>query len=161
MNLNRYLDRVLPAEKEEAIRNHLLGCEACRLEYEELEQLVQQMDLELQQMIFDEPQSLSDDFTAQVLQRVETEYSSGQSWVWPWRRWFRHRYVSLSYAAMATLVVISAGNPFFLWNEGMNRMATWGAQLQTGINVTGAYAAVPVHLLDSLWQGLRSLVILN
>jgi len=125
------------------VGEHLNQCETC---WDEL--------------ITYEPAPLPADFTALVMQRVLAEQPKGINLVWPWLRqkWSRRQYASVAYAMTATMVVVSAGNIFFLWNESTNRLALWGVQAQAYWDASQAYMGVPGDYITSAWHALLTLL---
>jgi hypothetical protein len=115
---------------------------------------------ELQAMVLNEPSPLPDDFTAQVLMRIEAEKPRGVNIVWPWLRtkWTRRSYSSVAYAMSATVVVISAGNALYLWNQTTNTASEWGAQATTYWDALQASVGGVAGYMGSLWYALLHLL---
>ncbi|MGE5676063.1 MAG: anti-sigma factor family protein [Mycobacterium leprae] len=129
--LDAYLDQALSTEQAEALEAHLNECDACWQEMTAQQGLLADLqDPELQRMMLNEPSPLPGDFTAQVMERVEAERPTGLNLVWPWlkRRWSSRQYTSVAYAVGATMVVVSASNLLFLWNQTTDRLGVWSAQ---------------------------------
>lgn len=113
-------------------------------------------DPALQSLVLTEPSPLPEDFTAQLLMRIEAEQPRGVNIVWPWlrSRWSRRQYASVAYAMSATVVIISASNALFLWNQTTNALgdmadttSTYWDALQASVGGAAAY-------LGSLWYGI-------
>ncbi len=131
--LDAYLNQALGDEQTRVIDEHLVDCDECFRAVTENQVLLDDLDdPELQRMVLDEPPPLPEDFTAQVMQRIEDEHPKKVNVIWPWLRkhWTRRQYASVAYAMSATMVVVSAGNLLFLWNESTDRLAVLSAQVQ-------------------------------
>lgn len=160
--LDSYWERALEDEQRELIDQHLDQCASCRQELSELQELYAILeDPDLQAMLLHEPSPLPDNFTDQVMLRVMDERPTGVNLIWPWlrRRWSGRQYASVAYAMSATMVVVSAGNLLFVWNETTDRLGVWGAQaqayweaLQAQVGGTGGY------MLSSIWHWLSALI---
>lgn len=117
-------------------------------------------DPELHRAIRHEPAPLPADFTREVMSQIEAEQPTGVRLVWPWlrRRWSRKQVASVAYAMSATMVVVSAGNLLFLWNETTNRLGALGDQLSAYWEAVQAHA-VGLGVYTSLaWQALLDLL---
>lgn len=158
--LDAYLDQALGEEQMATIEEHLAECDACfSLLAERQEPLDDLEDPMLQRMVLAEPPSLSPDFTAQVMQRVEAEQPAKVRSIrpWLWKNWTRRRYSSVAYAMSATMVVVSAGNLLFLWNKSTDRLAVWAAQGQAYWEALQAYVGPALNWLLDVWQALTAL----
>jgi anti-sigma factor RsiW len=147
--LNGYLDQALTPELHEAVEAHLFQCDECWQELTELRNLQTALaDPLLQGMVLHAPSPLPADFTNQVMARVLDERPAGVNLIWPWlrQRWSTRQYASVAYAMSATMVIVSAGNMLYLWNQTTDRLGVWGAQtqaywdaLQAQVGGTGAH----------------------
>lgn len=158
--LDAYLNQALADEQSREVEEHLNQCDECfRHLTQSMELLADLEDPELERMVLDEPPPLPDDFTAQVMQRVEAERPRRVNVIWPWlrRNWSRRQFASVAYAMSATMVVVSAGNLLFLWNESTNRLAVWGAQIQAYWIALQASLGPVAEWFSALWNTLLHL----
>lgn len=158
--LDIYLAQALTADEAQAVEAHVNQCDACRQEMEQMRELWSALDdPDLEHMVMAEPTPLPEDFTAQVMQRIEAERPKGLNLVWPWlnRRWTRRQYASVAYAMSATLVVVSAGELLFLWNQTTNRLELWSAQFEAYSEAAQAHLGGTAIYLSSFWQWLTGL----
>jgi predicted anti-sigma-YlaC factor YlaD len=159
--LDAYLNQALGDEQMQAIEEHLFGCDECFRALSESQELLTDLeDSELQRMVLTEPPPLPEDFTALVMQRIEDEQPKKVNVIWPWLRkhWTRRQYASVAYAMSATMVVVSAGNLLFLWNESTGRLAVWASQGQAYWDAFQAYMAPVGDWLLYVWQALTALL---
>lgn len=159
--LDGYLAQELTADEALAVESHVNQCDDCRQELEQMRELWSALeDPNLEHMVMAEPSPLPVDFTAQVMQQIEAEQPKGIHLVWPWlnRRWTRRQYASVAYAMSATLVVVSAGELLFLWNQTTNRLELWGAQFQAYNEAAQAHLGGTAIYLTSFWQWLTGLL---
>ncbi len=160
-NLDRYLERKLTPELTDQVEVHLRHREACRQELIELQNLCAALgDSVLQDMVLNEPSPLAADFTARVMEWVAAERSAGVNLVWPWlrRRWSRRQYASAAYAMSVTIVLVSAGNMLFLWNETTDLLGVLSAQGQAYWYAAIAYLSGAGGYLSSVWEWLINLI---
>jgi anti-sigma factor RsiW len=158
--LDAYLSQALGDEQTKAIEEHLFTCDECFKALSESQELLADLeDPELQRAVLTEPPPLPEDFTAQVMQRIEDEHPRKVHVIWPWLRkhWTRRQYASVAYAMSATMVVVSAGNLLFLWNESTDRLAVWAAQGQAYWEAFQAFLAPSLEWLAQVWQSLITL----
>lgn len=154
--LLEYLDQALTPEVTQRVEAHLFECDQCWQELSVLTDLSNDLHHpDLQRMVLRDPTPLPSDFTDQVMQHVASERPTGLNLVWPWlqRRWSRRQYASVAYAMSATMVVVSAGNLLFLWNQTTNRFGLWMAQGQAYSDALMAYLGGAGLYLNVLWQG--------
>lgn len=161
--LDAYLNQELMDEKSEAVETHVNECESCWRELVELRDLSLDFDLddpELQRMVMAEPSPLPQDFTQQVLQRIDAEKPTGLNVVWPWlkRGWTRRQITSVAYAMSATAVIVSAGQALYLWNATTDRASVLLAQGQAYWDALGAHFAGVGAYLVGLWQWLTTVL---
>lgn len=159
--LDAYLNQALGDEQQKAVEEHLFECDECFRALSESQDLLADLqDPELQRMVLTEPPPLPADFTPQVMQRIEDEHPKKVNVIWPWLRkhWTRRQYASVAYAMSATMVVVSAGNLLFLWNESTDRLAVWAAQGQAYWEAFQAFTAPAVEWLGHVWQALTALL---
>lgn len=159
--LDAYLNQALGDEQMKSIEDHLFTCDDCFKALSKSQELL--VDLEdpvLQRAVLTEPPPLPEDFTAQVMQRIEDEHPKRVNVIWPWLRkhWTRRQYASVAYAMSATMVVVSAGNLLFLWNESTDRLAVWAAQGQAYWEALQAFMAPGFQWLAQIWQMLFALL---
>lgn len=157
---DNYLGQALTDEEALAFEAHVNECESCWQELIELRDLDLDLDdPELHRMVMSEPSPLPEDFTAQILSRVEAERPTGLNVVWPWIRtkWSRRQIASVAYAMSATMVVISAGELLFLWNRTTDQLSTWTVQGQAYWGALQAHAGGAGAYLSVIWQWLTNL----
>jgi anti-sigma factor RsiW len=155
-----YLDQALADDEALEFEAHVNECEGCWRELIELQDFGFDLDApELQAMAMREPSPLPDDFTAQVMSRVETEKPAGLHMVWPWvrQKWSRRQVASFAYAMSATMVVISAGEVVFLWNQTTNQLGVWAVQAQAYWDATQATMGGASAYLMAAWQWIGNL----
>lgn len=158
--LGRYLDSALDDEQSLGVETHLNECDACWQELTAMRDLT--LDLEdpgLQRMVLTDPTPLPTDFTDRVMERVMAERPHGVNVVWPWLRqkWSRRQYASVAYAMSATLMVVSAGELLFLWNQTTDKLGVMAVQGQAYWEAIQAYAGSAGEYLASFWQWLAGL----
>lgn len=159
--LDAYLNQALGDDQMKGIEEHLFECDECFAALSESQELLVDLaDPELQRAVLTEPPPLPDDFTARVMQRIEDEQPKKVNVIWPWLRkhWTRRQYASVAYAMSATMVVVSAGNLLFLWNESTDRLAVWAAQGQAYWEAFQAFTAPAFQWLGQAWQALMALL---
>ncbi|MFZ5815724.1 MAG: anti-sigma factor family protein [Bacillota bacterium] len=160
-SLDAYLNQALGDEQTQAMEEHLFACDDCFQALREGQELLAGLeDPELQRMVLTEPPPLAEDFTALVMQRIEDEHPRRVTLIWPWLRkhWTRRQYASVAYAMSATMVVVSAGNLLFLWNESTDRLSVWAAQGQAYWEALQAFTAPALEWLLYVWQALTALL---
>lgn len=149
-----YLKQELTEAEALDFESHTNECEACWRELVELQDLGFDLDdPELQQLVMSEPSPLPDDFTDQVMARIEAERPRGVNVVWPWirRRWSHKQVASVTYAMTATAVVVGAGEALYLWNQTTSTLTLFVIQLQAYSDASHAY-------LMAAWQWLTHLM---
>ncbi|MFZ5827571.1 MAG: anti-sigma factor family protein [Bacillota bacterium] len=162
--LDAYLNQALGDEQTKQVEEHLFECDDCFKALAESQELVGELnDPELQHMVLTEPLPLPADFTAQVMQRVEDEHPRKVNVIWPWLRkhWTRRQYASVAYAMSATMVVVSAGNLLFLWNESTDQLSVWAAQVQAYWEAFQAFITPAFDWLVYIWQAVIALLYLG
>lgn len=157
--LSGYLEQALSADRSAAVEAHLHECDECWHQFQTLGEMDLTLaldDPELREMVVNEPPPLPDDFTAQVMNRVEEERPQGVNLVWPWlrRRWSRHQYASAAYAMSATVVVVSASSVLSLWTESTEQLTVWGVQAEAYWDTFLAYIGGAGSGLELLWHQL-------
>lgn len=165
--LAAFLELELGPEQVEAVELHLEVCDECygrlleiQAAREDRELLGELADPVLGRMMTAEPPPLPPDFTARVMRRMEAEQPARvrPRGSWLRRSWLRRRYASAAYAMSATMLVVSAGNLLFLWNESTDRLAVWYAQGQAYWDALQAVLAPALEWLFNLWQSLFALL---
>lgn len=152
-----YLEQALTDDEAMKFEAHVNECEDCWQELMDLQALGFDLNApEVQEMVMREPSPLPEDFTAQVLSRVEAEKPTGLHVVWPWvrQRWSRRQVASVAYAMSATMVVVSAGEVVFLWNQTTNQFSVWAVQAQAYWDALQATMGGAGAYLGVAWQWL-------
>lgn len=159
MRLQPFLDSALNTEESEGVEAHVAECDSCWQALTAMRESDPGLEMDLNRLKY-EPAPLPNEFTDLVMQRIHDERPKGVNLIWPWLRqkWTRKQYASAAYAMSATLVVVSAGNLLFLWNESTSLLTAWSIRLQAYWEAGGAYLGATVGFLGSLWQGLLSLL---
>lgn len=116
-------------------------------------------DPELQRLVLTEPSPLPPDFTDRVMELAIAERPHGVHVVWPWlrRKWSGRQYASVAYAMSATLMVVSAGELLFLWNQTTDKLGVLAVQGQAYWDAILAYAGSAGGALASAWQWVAGL----
>lgn len=156
-----YLAQELTDEQALDFEAHVNECECCWMELVELRDFDLDLnDPALQQMVMSEPSPLPGDFTAQVMARIEEERPTGLNVIWPWvrQKWSRKQVASVAYAMSATMVLISAGELLFLWNQTTDRLSVFAAQSQAYWDALNAHAGGLAAYLAAAWQWLIQLM---
>lgn len=159
--LDAYLAQALGDEQSKAVEEHLFSCDECFQAMTESQVLMSDLDdPELQHMVLNEPPPLPEEFTARVMQRIEDEHPKKVNVIWPWLRkhWTRRQYASVAYAMSATMVVVSAGNLLFLWNESTDRLAVLGAQIQAYWDAFQAFTHPVAEWFSMILEALSGLL---
>lgn len=159
--LDDYLNQALGDEQVEAIETHLFECDQCFQALSESQAMLMELDdPELQRMVLTEPPPLPEDFTEQVMGRIEAENPGKGRLAGLWLRkyWTRRRYASAAYAMSATMVVVSAGNLVFLWNETTDQLSVWAARGQAYWDALQAIMAPASDWFFHLWQAFTALL---
>lgn len=141
---------------------HVAECDACWQELSAMRSF--QLDPDLSDLVkYYVPAPLPEDFTDLVMQRIHDERPTGVNLVWPWlrQRWSRRQYASVAYAMSATMVVVSASNMLFLWNESSTLLMTWGIKLTAYREALAAYLGATGDFVTMFWEGLLSLLNLS
>jgi hypothetical protein len=150
----------LTDEAATAFEAHVNECESCWQELVELRDLGLDLDdPALQRMVMAAPSPLPDDFTDQVMSRIEAERPRGVNVVWPWvrQRWSRRQVASAAYAMSATAVVISAGELLYVWNQTTDRLGVLAVQSQAYWDAAMAHASGYSSYLLAAWQWIGHL----
>jgi anti-sigma factor RsiW len=159
--LASYLEQELTAERTRVVEEHLHECDACWQAMRELSDFGLELDdPALEQLVLQEHSPLPDDFTAQVMTRIEAEQHRGVTLLWPWLRqkWSGRQYASAAYAMSATVVVVSASSVLSLWTQGLDQLQLWTVQGQAYFDACAAYMGGAGVGLAELWHGLLSLL---
>lgn len=141
---------------------HVAKCDACWQELNDMRGF--HLDPELSHLDkYYAPAPLPEDFTDLVMQRIDDERPKGVNLVWPWlrQRWSRRQYASVAYAMSATMVVVSASNMLFLWNQSSSLLMTWGIKLEAYREALSAYLGASGDYMTMFWEGLLSLLNLS
>ena len=160
--LQQFSDESLQQEEAQQVEAHVAECDACWQELNTMRSF--QLDPDLSNLDqFYVPAPLPEDFTDLVMQRIHDERPTGVNLVWPWlrQRWSRRQYASVAYAMSATMVVVSASNMLFLWNESSTLLMTWGIKLTAYREALAAYLGATGDFVTMFWEGLLSLLRLS
>jgi len=156
-----YLNQELTEDETSAFEAHAAECEQCWQELIELRDLGFDLDdPELQQLVINEPSPLPDDFTEQVMARVEAERPRGVNVVWPWirRKWSHRQVASVAYAMSATAVVVSAGELLYVWNRSTDQFAIMAVKFQAYSEAAYAYLGGMGAYAAAAWQWITHLM---
>jgi anti-sigma factor RsiW len=151
--LPAFLDDRLSSVEAAAVEDHVAACETCWAHLKRLtdEDQAATADLAaelaepaLMQLMQSEPPPLPDDFTDQVMARIDWAPVK-RPW---WARALHHPAVSFSYAAAATFLIISVAQKVFLWEQATNGFGSVILQGQVWLELLSARLSAVAFWMD-------------
>lgn len=136
--LDAFLDGRLSPDEEVKVEAHLQRCTSCAVAESERRDLLALLD----GITLDALAPLPEDFTVQVLRRVDAEAERKPTLLWPWLqgKWTARQYWSAGQALAATAAAVA----------GINLLIAWEAQTGNLFELTTT--------LQAYWQGALGLL---